>query len=188
MLLGLLVVLASGCAADGGGTAYLHPNADLSIIQRVAVLPLENLTSDRFAGERVREVLVVELLAEGLFDVLDTGEVNRVLRLRNVEDVSVLGPQAVADLGRELGVQAVMLGTVMEYRERRSGTFSAPEVAISLRLVDVESGLPVWSVSGARTGLGVWTRLFGVGEKSFTEAVRDLVRRLIPSLYLGEVP
>ena len=67
---------------------FLHENADLSTVRRVAVLPFENLTTDRFASERVRQIFVVELLSQGAFDVVETGEVNRVLRAQNVENIA----------------------------------------------------------------------------------------------------
>ncbi|MCB9897956.1 MAG: hypothetical protein H6825_08130 [Planctomycetes bacterium] len=188
-LVATLLAVVVGCAStEEVGTAFLHPNADLSLVRRVAVLPLENMTSDRFAGDRVREILAVELLAQGLFDVVDAGEVNRVLRTRNIENVAALGPEAVRSLGEDLGVQALLLGSVMEYRERRSGTFTAPEIALSLRLVDVETGIAMWSVSGAHSGLDAMTRLFGTGEKSFTQVARDLVRHLLDSLYGASFP
>ena len=161
---------------------YLHPNVDLSAYRRVAVLPLDNLSTDRFAADRVREILVVELSAARLFEVVETGEVNRVLRSFNLGTAAELGPADIAAIGQELGVEGLLAGTVMEYGERRTGTFTAPDVALSLHLLDVETGISAWSVTDARTGLGLWTRLFGVGEMSRTEVVQDLIRSLVSEL------
>jgi polysaccharide biosynthesis protein PelC len=183
---GMLLLAAfalGGCASEKlAPSVYVHPNADFSLYKEVAVLPLENLTSERFAAERVRELLVVELSTQGLFAVIEPGEVNRVLRLRNIDTPSVLGPEEIKILGAELKAQALLTGTVIEYREQRSGTLNSPEVALSLRMIDVESGLVVWSVTDARTGLGVWTRLFGVGEENQTGAARKLIRDLLQNL------
>lgn len=59
-------LMAGGCA---GSTAavYIHPLADFSQVQRIAVLPMENLAADANAGEWVRQILVNELLAQGAF-------------------------------------------------------------------------------------------------------------------------
>ena len=180
----MLAVLAVSCkTGDTGGSLFVHPNADISTYRRVGVLPLENMTTDRFAGERVREILVIELSAEELFEVVEPGEVNRVLRVQNITSVADLGPEEIAQLGEALGAQALMLGSVMDYRERRTGTISAPEIALTLRLIDVETGLAVWSVSDARTGVSTWTRLFGVGERSQSDVARQLVRELVGTLY-----
>ncbi len=177
-----LAFLALGCASSHTMSVYRHPNADLSAFKSIAVLPLDNLTTDRFANDRVREILNVELSSLGQFTIVDSGETNRVLRQLNVNAVNEAGPELIARIGKELKVQAVMLGSVMDYREKQNGTLTSPEVAISLRLIEVESGAVVWSASDARKGMSMWVRLFGVGEESQTEAVRELLRSLIDSL------
>jgi TolB-like protein len=179
----LLVVLSAiGCASPPAPTIYLHPNADLAVFRKVAVLPLENLTSDRFAADRTREILTVELLAGGVFEPLEVGEVNRVLRVQNLAALTDLGPEEVAKLGKALGVQALVMGSVMDSTERRVGTLTAPQVALSLKMIDVQTGTTVWSVVDARTGLSTTTRLFGVGEETSSQAVRELVRQLLDEL------
>ncbi|MFO0982313.1 MAG: CsgG/HfaB family protein, partial [Planctomycetota bacterium] len=127
-------------ACASAPSIYVHPNTDLSMVHRVAVLPMDNLTTDRFAAERVRQVLVIELLAQGAFDVVEVGEVNRVLRARNIDNPANLGPEQIKALGNELKVQALLIGSVIDYGEHRSGTFTAPEIAVAMRLVDVDSG------------------------------------------------
>lgn len=190
LVLLLAAAVLPGCVSELEGSVYVHPNADLGIYQRVAVLPLENLTNERFAAERVRDILNVELAALGLFEVVDSGEVNRVLAARDLrpESIPLLGPQALSEVAAELKVQGVLLGTVLEMGEQRTSTFSAPEVSISLRLIDAQSGTVAWSVTDARKGLPLGTRLFGVGEKSQTEVVRELVRELMAELYRAAGP
>ena len=175
--------LLAACASSGGGSIYVHPNADFGTYQRLAVLPLENLTTERFAGERVREILVIELSALGLFDVVELGEVNRVLRVQNLSLVDELGPEEIATLGEVLGVDALFFGTVIAYSERQIGSVKSPEISLSMRLIDVENGIAVWSATDAKAGVSIWTRLFGVGEKSRSEAASELVRRLLDTMY-----
>jgi TolB-like protein len=181
-----LLFLAGACVTERvPPSVYVHPMADFSVFRKVAVFPLDNLTTDRFAGERVREVLVTEMLAMGAFDLVDVGEVNRILRMQKLDasGVTALGPEKIAALGRELGVQAILLGSVLEYAEKRSGSFTSPEVALSLRLIDVDSGIAVWSVSHARSGLSTMTRLLGMGEETHTETVRELVREILEAVF-----
>ena len=177
--------LLLGCSGRKEASIYVHENADLYAFEKVAILPIDNLTSDRFAGEKVREILALELASLGAFDVLDLGEVNRTLRVLNMNDVSVLGPEQVGQVGETLEVDGLLMGAVIEYREQRSGNLTSPDVALALRLLDVETGIVVWSVGDAERGMGVWTRLFGVGGESQTEAVRELVRDLMLALYQG---
>lgn len=182
LCVGVIAALCSCASGNAGGALYVHPYSDLSAYEQIAVLPLDNLAIDRAAGDRVRDILVVELSAQGLYDVVDTGEVNRVLRIEGFTDTSGLGPEQIKQIGDALEVQALFLGSVIEYRERRSGTITAPDVSLSLRLIDVETGIVTWSVSDARTGVSMSTRLFGVGEQSMSEATRDLIRRMIDTL------
>jgi len=175
-------LLSAACASAPHGAVYVHPNADFSMYRRVAVLPLANLTTDRFAGERVREIICTELSMLRLFDTVDVGEVNRVMRVHDLADASAIGPEMIAALGSDLDVQGLLFGSVLEYRAQQTGSVTSPEVGLSLRLVDVETGMVVWSVGDARKGLSIWTRLFGVGEKSHSEVARDLVHDLMQQL------
>ena len=176
-----LLLAASACASERG-SVYTHPNADFSNYERVAVLPLENLSADRFASERVREILAVELSAQGLFDVVEIGEVNRQLRVQDLGNVTELGAAQIAQLGAGLSAQGLILGSVIEFRERRSGSILAPDISLSLRMIDVETGLTVWTASHSRSGADVAARMFGMGEESQSEAVRELIRQLIDTL------
>lgn len=171
------------CASPEMETSlYIHPNADWSNYERVAVLPLENLTNERYAAERIREVLNIEINAQGLFEAVELGEINRAVRTQGLVNLTELGPEQTKALGDALGVQALLMGSVMEYDERRSGTVALPDVAVSLRLIDVETGLAIWAVSDARAGAKLSTRLFGFGEESQTEASVRLIREVLATL------
>jgi len=181
-LLALPLLLVATACVSARGSVYTHPNADFSTYERIAVLPLENLSADRFGSERVREILAIELSAQGLFEVVEVGEVNRQLRVQQLGAATELGEEEVKQLGQGLGVQGLMIGSVIEFRERRSGAILAPDISLALRMIDVETGLTVWSASHSRSGAGITARMFGMGEESQSEAVRELVRQLIDTL------
>ena len=86
-----LLILVACSSAPPEGTIYVHPNADVLSFERVAILPFENLTNERFASARVREVLAIELSAMGAFEVVDHGEVNRALRQREIVTMHKIG-------------------------------------------------------------------------------------------------
>ena len=70
------LALAVGCAAHRDSAVTYHdPNMDFSLIQTVAVLPLENLSNTERAGDTVRDVLMTMLQATGALYVLPPGEV-----------------------------------------------------------------------------------------------------------------
>ncbi len=177
----LPLLMLAGCAS-GGATRYLHPNVDMGAIQKVAVLPFENLTSERTAGEKVQKVFMTELLALSAFEVVEPGAVVRVLKAERADAVEALGPAELKRIGEALKADALFLGTVVDFADNRSGTTPAPDVTIQLRLVETQSGVTVWSASQTRSGASTSARLFGVGGASLTEAARELLRDELRSL------
>ena len=167
----VLALLAGGCRTTQ--TRYLHKNADLGAIAKVAVLPFDNLTQERSAGDKVQKIFYLELLALDVFEVTEPGQVNKVLRGAPTD---ALGPAELQRLGKDLGVDAVFTGTVVDFADTHAGNTPTPEVTVQLRLIDTHSGTTVWSTGQTRSGAGVSTRLFGVGGESLTEAARRVVK------------
>lgn len=173
----LPALLVGGCGSSQ--TRYLHENADLGAIRSVAVLPFETLAQERTSAEKVQAVFYLELLSLEVFDVKEPGQVAKVV---SPSAVATLGPADFQRLGKELQVDAFFLGKVIDFGESRSGTTSAPEVSIQLRLVDAATGATLWSAGESRSGASTSMRLFGVGGQSLTEAARDLIRSQLSTL------
>jgi TolB-like protein len=177
----IAVFLAAGCA-HSSTTKYMHPNVDLGAIRRVAVLPFENLTQERTAGEKVQKIFLTELLASEAFEVVEPGQVTQTLRASRVEQVETLGPPDFKRLGETLKAQGIFVGTVVDFAESRSGSTPAPDVTIQLRLIESQTGVTVWSASRTRSGASASARLFGIGGQSLTEAARQLIRDELATL------
>jgi len=176
MLIAALVAVA-GCRTTQ--TRYLHKNVDLGAITKVAVMPFENLTPERTAGDKVQKIFYLELLAADVFEIVEPGQVNKIVRSSPVD---TLGPADFQRLGKELGVDAIFTGTVVDFAEGRTGTTSTPDVTVQLRLIETHSGATVWSAGQTRSGASAGTRLFGVGGESLTEAARQVVKSELGSL------
>jgi hypothetical protein len=177
-----LGVLALGGGCRSAGSRYLHPNVDLAALKTAAVLPFENLTADRSAGDKVQKIVVAELLALGTFEVVEPGTVVRVLRAERVESIEGLGPAEMTKVGTALKADVLFVGAVVDFADNRSGSTPSPEVTIQLRMVESQSGVTVWSSSKTRSGAGTMTRLFGIGGDSVTEAARQLVHQELRTL------
>ena len=104
----LLIISVVGC--KGSVIRYINPEANFSYIKKVAILPFNNMSKDRFAGERVRNTLTVELMSRGVFDVMERGEVSKVmglvLRAAGFEEGSAVevDKETLKLLGERLGV------------------------------------------------------------------------------------
>lgn len=177
----LLALTLAGCRSTRQ-THYLHKNADLGAIEKVAVLPFENLTEERSASDKVQKIFQMELLALDVFEVAEPGQVTKVLRGSGITSPEALGEKDIQKLGQDLGAQALFVGTVVDYAETRTGSTPTPEVTIQVRLVETQTGATIWSTSHTRAGAGVSTRLFGLGGESLTEATRRVVRKELATL------
>lgn len=180
-VLALAAPLGLACAS-APKTTYLHVNADLGAVRSVAVLPFESLAADRTAADKVHDIFLIELLATGAFDVVEPGEVAKVLREAGIPSTEMLAPADFQSLGQQLGTDGFFLGKVVDFAETRSGMTPAPEVTIQLRLVEALSGVTIWSASDSRSGATLSRHLIGVGGRSLTEATRDLLRRQLDAL------
>jgi len=174
-----LLILVAGCASDD---VYFEPNMDFGSLQTVAVLPFTNLTGAEEAAERVRDTFMGMLLATGALYVLPPGEVAR--GMSKLGRFSAEGPSSeqIKQLSTILDVEGVFTGVVREYGSVRSGSTSANVVSISLQLIDVSSGIVVWSASSTKGGVGIVDRLIGGGgdpmDTVTVKAINDLLDKL----------
>lgn len=176
----LVGLLSAGCA--GNITTFIHPQADFSLVRRVAVLPIENLTREPTASAKVRQLLIIELLSSGSVEVVDVGEVARAIRMTGVSPPSSPANEDVKKLGEELEVQALIAGSVQEFSQGRSGGAPSTSVSISLRMIETDTGTVIWSSSVSKSGVGAMARLFGVGGDSATERAHELIQKALKTL------
>ena len=177
-----LLLLVAGCRTTRSTqTRFLHKNADLAAIGKVAVLPFDNLSQDRSAGDKVQKIFYLELLSLDVFEVAEPGQVTKVIRA-GAGSLDALGANDYQKLGKDLGVEALFVGSVIDFAEGRTGTNSTPDVTIQLRLIETQTGATIWSAGQTRSGASASTRLFGVGGESLTEAARRVVKSELQTL------
>ena len=175
----LAAAMLAGCRTTRQ-TRYLHQNADLGAIRKVAVLPFDTLATDRTSGDKAQKIFTIELLALDVFEVAEPGQVMKIVRTSGPLDA--LGPAEYQKIGKDLGVDAVFAGSVVDFDEARGAGAGSPEVTIQLRLIETQTGSTIWSTSQTRSGASVGTRLFGIGGESLTEAARRVLRAELRTL------
>lgn len=181
----LIIIVISGCSR--ATIRYINPAANFSYIKKVAVLPFNNLSDDRYAGERVRNSLVVDLMSRGVFDVIEQGEVTRVLgaifREAGVEEGRAVqvDSETIKMIGEKLGVQAIILGSVDEY-SGGGGYGGSSIVSVAIRMLDTSSGIILWQVKATETGRSVWRKMVGIEEVDRSELTRKAVKNAIDTL------
>jgi len=181
---GLLTILFfTCCGGKGTPSFYMNQDVDFSFIKRVAVLPFENLTNERFAGDMVRQVVISELLATGLVEVTVPGDPISAIEKLRLKPGDPISADQIKTVGKDLKVQAVILGAVEEFGEVRYGNVSAPEVSITIMMADTSSGSIIWSVTKSKGGAGFWARHFGARSDTMSETVIAVVREALKTLF-----
>jgi len=180
VVVSLSLVLVAGCATDD---AYFEPNMDFGSLQSVAVLPFQNLTREDFAAERVRDAFATMLIATGAVYVLPPGEVAR--GISRIGRFLPEGPsiEQITQLAGVLDVDAVITGVVTEYGPVRSGATSANVISVSLRMIEKNTGLVVWSASTTKGGITIWDRLVGGGGEPMSTVTVEAVDELLDKLF-----
>lgn len=85
-------------------------------IRRIAVLPFENPTDDRAAGPLVAEELNLQLGKLGIFDLTERTQITELLKEQDLDTLERFDESTAAQIGRLLGVQAVVVGSVTKFR------------------------------------------------------------------------
>jgi len=178
-----VIAVFSGC---GTPMHYVHPTADLTYVTTVAIVPFENLTQERGAAGKMINVVAAEILRRGIFDVVEFGEVEKVLNEEGFRpEEGTISKRTAERAGSRLNVQAFVVGSVEEYGVARSTGSDYPEVSLTLKLIDAKSYKILWEATHSVTGASVWDRLFGIGKQSRSELSRELVEEMFDTLFGG---
>ncbi len=177
----VLLLTGLGCASSIQPTEFTNPDVDFGFIERVAVLPFENLSNDQQAGFRATRLMITELLASGAVDVVEPGEVEGALaKIRGRPSQPSI--EEIVGLGQSLEVQAVIMGTVAQSEILRSGAVAIPAVTLDAQMVETETGAIVWAATNTEKGGSASARFLGSGGQPISVTTRKCVQTLLESL------
>ncbi len=185
-LIAAIFLFFTGCEAPVS-TNFLIPPASVNNISCIAVLPLKNDTQNPNAGSIISDVLSIDLMKYGGFNVMDRMEVERVLKERDIFTPDGISPNDAQGAGIILGVQAVFTGEVKEYFYKPSSLATqgaVPTVSLSLSLIDAATGQVIWTGNGTFTPSG----LIAAGTTPITDVVQEGVSELLDTFYDGIGP
>ena len=177
----LVVLAAGGCTRSIRPTSFTNTDYNFSFLERVAVLPLLNLTEDRQAGSRATRILITELLSSGAVDVVEPGETLAALNRITSGDPTPTTEQVIA-LGKALNVQAVLQGSVTQSGTNRAGTVMIPVVTMDLHMLETESGHVIWAATHTEQGGVAGAALLGTGSEPLSQTTRRCARRVLKTL------
>jgi hypothetical protein len=176
----LAVAALVGCSTPQ--YSYRDAEMDFGSIQRIAVMPLANLSRETTAPDRVRDVLSSALLATGAVYVVPPGEVARAIARAGILTPATPSVDEVVKLGQAIKAEALITGVVKEYGEVRSGTAVSNVISLSLQLHETTSGKVVWSSTTTKGGISVADRLLGSGGDPMNDVTEEAVDELLDEM------
>lgn len=183
MLTGLLALaLTSGCAASP--RLFVNREADMTLYEKIAVLPFHNLSGDAYASARVTRAFTTELIISDRFQIVDPALLSGELERLNAgfDAQGQINFAKLKDAATAVGATAVIRGAVSEYAMRRAGTGEVPVVSFDAEMVDVATGFVVWRISVTETGNGRLPVVGGPGERTFARVTQAACQRAVAVL------
>ncbi len=174
------IFFTGGCSTTS--KKYTRPDFDINSINTIAVLPLENFTSDNYADEKIRSKISIELLSRDL-NIIEPGEIISVLRELKIKSVDSIRNKDMVSIGSMLNVEAVLTGSVEAFGISRGIAASYPEVSVHLMMFDTVTGNIVWSAWHTSGGASFWTRHFGAEGSTLDNVSERVIKEAFDALY-----
>jgi len=130
---------------------------------RVAVLDFENNVphvwwawDTRLLGRAAADQLVTQLVQSGKFSVIERDKLELVLKEQSLSASGAIDPKTAVRLGKLLGVQLILTGSITKFSIKRHGggigplraEFGQAQSALDVRLIDTSTGEIVLVASG----------------------------------------
>ncbi len=178
----LMLVVLAACHHSTHGV-FRDQNMDFGAIQNIAVMPFSNQTREQTAADRVRDVFINKLLSTGAAYVLPIGEVKRGVTRAGISDPTAPSPEEIVKFAGIVKADAVIVGAIKEYGEVRSGTSTATTIALSVQMLEAQTGRIVWAASSTKGGITFGDRLFGGGGEPMNVVTEKAVDDIIDKLF-----
>jgi TolB-like protein len=169
----------------GLGCAHLAvPAGEKKEGSKLALLPLDNFTGNH--QQDVKEIIAVlkrKIMAKG-YELLEDDKLEAFLRRYRIRRTGFINPQIARLMGRELGVDLVLEGSLDLFASP-----PRPQLSMTLRAISANEGDFLWSGNVAKAGED-FTTFFGVGtitsmEELSERVAEDLLSQLGESLSSG---
>jgi TolB-like protein len=177
-----IAVLAQFSCGNSYKRVYI-PNPDMvRRIKSIAIMPFENLTKFPDAGLIISDLCATEIYSLGKFVILERSQMQRLLTDRKIDMPEVIDRSLGEELGRVLGIEGVLFGSVSEFRATsKPGEREEPAVGVNARLVDVKTGSVIWAASYSMTSFEVFSE-----KDSINGVAQSLVRDMVESIGEGQ--
>lgn len=172
---------------------------------RIAVIEFKNKADNQYwwhgGAEAMQDVFVTELFKSGKFRVVEREQLAALMQEKNLTLSGDLDPSTAVRVGKLLGVNYLLTGSITEYGVTDKGGhgsgigrlpgFSAGKrnfvAAVNARLIDTSTGDIVWAdeASAQESSVKVSVGGFGGGvddERMFDKVMKPVIQQLVASI------
>lgn len=150
---------------------FVSPRAKEKVFHKVAVMPFR--APVELVGASIADMAATEILKTYKYRLIERSQMQQVLQEQSLGLKGVTDSAMAMKVGKILGVEGVIVGTVPEYGMRAVGSLELPAVGINIRLIDTETGAIIWTITDSAISKKV------VSLSAFTRRmVKSMIRRL----------
>jgi len=183
-----LIICALALLNCASSEVFTRNDIDYTKYKRIAVFPLADYPLNPGSGLQVADILSMQLINSN-YNIIDRSQTMLILQEQKLGMTGVIDEQTAPSLGKLLGVQAILTGSINEYESTTPIKVSQGDaglqvhgssVGLALKLIDCETGQIVWAGSAKGSQIGQKNE-YAAAQK----AVKDIVEKL-KSLNINE--
>ena len=196
-----LLVPALARAKEGKAAGSTKP--------RIAVIEFKNKADNQWwyhgGAAAAQDVFVTELVKSGKFRVYEREQLEALMKEKNLSLSGDVDPSSAIRIGKLLGVNYLLTGSVTEYGITEKGAhgggfglpgFSAGKkdfvAALNARLIDTSTGEVVWADEARKEDSSVKVSVGGWGggvddERMFDKVMKPCIQQLTASLKAADL-
>ncbi|MEI7481459.1 MAG: CsgG/HfaB family protein [Elusimicrobiota bacterium] len=143
--------------------------------RRIGVVEFANKTAygQGRLGGAATDILVTELTKSGKFIVVERDRMEKIMQEQKFQSQGMTDPQTAAQVGRILGLEAIVVGAVSQFGTKTEGSDylisqtkkQVADVTVDIRLVDTQSGQVLMADSGKGQAKSKKGSFLGMGTK-----------------------
>ena len=159
------------------GDVFVSPKVKNKVYRKVAVMAFK--APREIVGTSISDMFTTELLKTYKYELIERNQIEQILDEQVLSLKGVTDSQLAVKIGEILGVDGVLVGTVPEFGYTNVGNTDLPTVGINIRMIDVQTGTIVWSISNSAiskqpVSLSAFAR--GLIKTSISGLIMELVR------------
>ena len=122
------------------------------------------------------DIFMEQLMATGRYELVERRQIKRILDERGLSVSGLLEEESLDEIGEILNVDGLVVGIVSDFSDYTSGVMWGSTVSFSARMIDIKTGLVVWSVSDSRAIN--FTNVTATAQMASKDAIKQLEKEM----------